>query len=78
MLQDRHGSHHDTSTPGKAKKSLAERLSRTLDKIAAVTTSPVSGRDGENRSRGGGGVARSPAHPSSGLVYPVYAGYSPG
>ena len=80
MLQDRHGGLTDTTSPVKAKKTLAEKISRTLDKIAAVTTSPV--RDGqEPRSRGTGGVSRSPgAHPqgSPGLVYPVYAGYSPG
>ena len=81
MLQDRHGSLNDPGlTPVKSKKTLAEKISRTFDKIAAVTTSPVSGRgDGqEARVRGSGGVARSSAHPGAGLVFPVYAGYSPG
>ena len=79
MLQDRHGGLTDTSSPVKAKKTLAEKISRTLDKIAAVTTSPV--RDGqEARIRGGGSARSSGAHPQGapGLVYPVYAGYSPG
>ena len=79
MLQDRHGSLNDTGTPVKSKKTLAEKISRTLDKIAAVTTSPASVRDGqEAKVRGSGGVARSPSHSGAGLVFPVYAGYSPG
>ena len=75
MLQDRHAEQHQhTSIPAKTKKSLAEKISRTLDKIAAVRSSPVSYRDGEGRRyRGAGGQAGS-----GGVVYPVYAGYSPG
>ena len=78
MLQDRHGTsnghNQDQHQPAKAKKSLAEKISRTLDKIAAVTTNPVGyNRDGDTRhvrTRVGAGPAN--------VVYPVYAGYSPG
>ena len=74
MLQDRHADLQPPSHPAKTKKSLAEKISRTLDKIAAVTSSPVSLRDVEGRrSRGAGGPGGS-----AGVVYPVYAGYSPG
>ena len=53
----------------KSKKSLAEKISRTLDKIASVTTSPH--REGERR-------VRSAPHPQQSVLYPLYQGYSPG
>ena len=76
MLQDRHGSHQEPHQPAKAKKSLAEKISRTLDKIAAVTTNPVGyNRDAsDTRHVRGTRVGGPPAN----VVYPVYAGYSPG
>ena len=76
MLQDRHADHHQSPPhPAKTKKSLAEKISRTLDKIAAVRSSPVNYRDVEGRRyRGPGGGQTG----SGGVVYPLYAGYSPG
>ena len=70
MLQDKHGH----SSEHKVKKTLAEKISRTLDKIASVTTS--SNADSRHRS----GQARGAVPPVSGgnVVWPVYAGYSPG
>ena len=71
MLQDKQ--HHGHNSEQKTvKKSLAEKISRTLDKIASVTT--VSER-GERGGRGRGGVQ---AGQHSNVVWPVYAGYSPG
>jgi len=57
------------SEPVKSKKSLAEKISRTLDKIASVTTSP-SHREVDKKSRN--------VHPQQSMLYPLYQGYSPG
>ena len=74
MLQDRHGPHPADPQPSvKTKKSFAEKISRTLDKIASVTGSPGTYRDVDARRRVGGSGGSG-----AGLVYPLYAGYSPG
>ena len=74
MLQDRHGPHPADPLPSvKTKKSFAEKISRTLDKIASVTGSPGTYRDVDARRRVGGSGGSG-----AGLVYPLYAGYSPG
>ena len=71
MLQDRHAPQSHSHQPVKTKKSLAEKISRTLDKIVSVSDWSPTYRDVDARRRlGTGGGA--------GLVYPLYAGYSPG
>ena len=67
MLQDRNII--QPGEPVKSKKSLAEKISRTLDKIASVTTNP-SQREGEKRGRN--------VQTQQSLLYPLYQGYSPG
>ena len=54
-------------TPGKAKKSLVDKITRTLDKLATVR------REGGREER-----HRAPRPASGpGMVYPVYPGYHP-